>query len=217
MTWDKNLITYKSSLIVDGLPNCVAVDRSKLKHIIQTRVLFKISRSSFSVLGNVVGTWCKFKSVAILKESFMFLSHRRHHGSWPNRKTSVQPASVFFPSPRRYRVDAHKYISLAQLDRFPAINQGISSGMLGKMHRYWIYFWFFWIISWGDSAYCETRSMFDPNASIKYKLSVLTDSEQEWTSGKGRCRGVEHRVQERNKRLRNVSGPAIIKTANDPH
>ena len=55
-TWDRNRITYKSSLIVEGLPNCVAVDRSKLKHTIQTRVLFKTSRSCFSVLGIVVGT-----------------------------------------------------------------------------------------------------------------------------------------------------------------
>jgi len=48
--------TYKSSLIVDGFPNWVAVDRSRLKHIIQTLVLFKISRSWFSDVGFVVET-----------------------------------------------------------------------------------------------------------------------------------------------------------------
>ena len=52
----KNRKTYKSSLIVDGFPNWVAVDRSKLKHIIQTLVLFKISRSWFSDVGFVVET-----------------------------------------------------------------------------------------------------------------------------------------------------------------
>lgn len=169
VTQNRNRLTYKSSLIVDGLPNCAAVDRSKLKHIIQTRVLFKISRSCFSVWGNVVGTWFKFKSVAILVKKVEKKvihkgrpSHRRH-GNWPNCKTSVQPTSVFLPSPCWNRIDTHQYIRLAQLDWFPAINQGIGSRMFGKMHRYRIYFWFFWIISWGDSTNCETQSTFDSN------------------------------------------------------
>ena len=51
------VVTHKSSLIVDGLPNCVAVERSRLKQIIQTRVLFKISLSCLSEVTLVEGTW----------------------------------------------------------------------------------------------------------------------------------------------------------------
>jgi hypothetical protein len=60
-------LTYKSSLIVEGFPNCVAVERSKLKHIIQTRARFKTSRSSFSFFGFVGDTWWRLRSVAILR------------------------------------------------------------------------------------------------------------------------------------------------------
>lgn len=74
--------------------------------------------------------------------------------------------------------------------------------MFGKMHRYRIYFWFFWIKSWRYSTNCETQSTFDSNASIKYKSSLLTDSKQEWAPGKSRRRGMEYWVQESNKGLR---------------
>lgn len=165
-------------MIVEGLPNCVAVDRSKLKHTSQTRILFNISRSCFSVLGSVVETWCKFKSVAILlrkmtrKKDCSVYKDRLTKDilkNWPNCETRVQPASVFLPPPRRNRIDTHKYIRLTQLDWFPTINQGVSSRMFGKMHRYRIYFWFFCIKSWGYSTNCEKQSTtFDPNAPIKY-------------------------------------------------
>ena len=56
--------TYKSSLIVEGFPNCVAVERSRLKQIIQTRVRFRISRSCCSFVGFVLLAWWRFKSVA---------------------------------------------------------------------------------------------------------------------------------------------------------
>jgi hypothetical protein len=61
--------THKSSLIVLGFPNCVAVDRSKVKQINHTRVRFKISRSCRSFWGFVVVTWCKLRSVAILSNT----------------------------------------------------------------------------------------------------------------------------------------------------
>ena len=191
--------------MVDGLPNCVAVDRSKLKHTIQTRVLFKNSRSCFSVLGSVVGTWCKFKSVAILAKDKRVIhkgSLTEDYENWPNCKTRVQPTSVFLPSPRRNRIYTHKYIRLAQLDWLPAINQGVSSRMFGKMHRYRIYFRFLCIKPWGYSTNCERQSTFDSNPSIKYKSSLLTDSKQEWASGKSRRWGMEHGVQKSNKGLR---------------
>ena len=91
------------------------------------------------------------------KRSFTKTVSQRDMNNWPNCKTSVQPASVFLPSPRRNGINTHKYIRLAQLDWFPSINQGVSSRMFGKMHRYRIYFWFFWIKSRGYSTNCETH------------------------------------------------------------
>lgn len=62
--WERT--AHKSSLIVDGLPNWVAVERSRLKHIIHTRALFRISRSWVSDVGLIVDTWWRLRSVAIL-------------------------------------------------------------------------------------------------------------------------------------------------------
>lgn len=49
--------THESSLIVDGLPNCVAEDRSRLKQIIHTRVRLSSSRSCVSEIGLIDEAW----------------------------------------------------------------------------------------------------------------------------------------------------------------
>lgn len=49
--------THESSLIVDGLPNCVAEDRSRLKQIIHTRVRLSSSRSCISEIGFIDEAW----------------------------------------------------------------------------------------------------------------------------------------------------------------
>lgn len=52
----------------------------------------------------------------------------------PDRKTGIQPTAVLFPSAGRNSIDTHQDISLAELNRFPAIDERSRSGMLCKMH-----------------------------------------------------------------------------------
>lgn len=65
----------------------------------------------------------------------------------PNGETCVQPATIFFPAAGGHGVDAHENVRLAELDRFPAIDERISRGALGKMHGDRIHLGFFRVVS----------------------------------------------------------------------
>ena len=71
----------------------------------------------------------------------------------PNRKTDIQPTTIFLPAFSRHTVGIEEDISLAQLDRFPAVYERISGRMPREMHRNRIYLGFFPIVSGGDSAH----------------------------------------------------------------
>ena len=45
----------------------------------------------------------------------------------PDSKAGIQPTSVFLPSPSWDGVDTHKDISLAELHRFPTIDESVRS------------------------------------------------------------------------------------------
>jgi hypothetical protein len=52
----------------------------------------------------------------------------------PNSETSVQPATIFFPTARGYSIDAHENVRLAEFDGFPAVNECARGCALSKMH-----------------------------------------------------------------------------------
>jgi hypothetical protein len=59
--------THLSSLRVDGFPNCVAIDLSKLKQLIHVRARFNISSSCCSVACFFGDRRCRSRSVAVLE------------------------------------------------------------------------------------------------------------------------------------------------------
>ena len=52
-----------------------------------------------------------------------------------NRQTKIEPFARLFPFARREGIDRHEDVRLANLDTLPAVDQRISSGRLGEMHR----------------------------------------------------------------------------------
>jgi hypothetical protein len=61
--------------------------------------------------------------------------HARAGVCSPNSETRVQPTTILFPATRWHGIDAHENVCLAKFDRFPAINECMGSGALGKVHR----------------------------------------------------------------------------------
>ena len=64
----------------------------------------------------------------------------------PNRKTDIQPTTIFLPTFSGNAIGAKEDIRLAQLHRFPTVYERISGRMPGEMHCNWIYFGFFPVV-----------------------------------------------------------------------
>ena len=71
----------------------------------------------------------------------------------PNRKTDIQPTSVFLPTFSGNAIGTEEDIRLTQLYRLPAVYEGISGRMLSEVHRNWIYFGLFPIVPGRNGTY----------------------------------------------------------------